>query len=75
VKEFVNEKAPRDNTDSLYKDLDKLTTLFKIHITSKLVPNLNKPGYEDAPAQQQYVENGGGERAMEGRNREEEIEK
>jgi len=46
AKDYVTEKIPLDNIDSLYKDIDKLISLFKIHITSKLIPNLNKPGYE-----------------------------
>jgi hypothetical protein len=53
VKEYVTEKIPLGNVDALYKDLDKLISLFKIHITSKLIPNLNKPGYEAShPAHQ-----------------------
>jgi len=52
VKEFITEKAALDNPDSLFKDVDQLVSLFKIHITSILLPNLNKPGYEDAPRTQ-----------------------
>ena len=61
VKEYVTEKIPLGNVDALYKDLDKLISLFKIHITSKLIPNLNKPGYEAShPAHQYVMERSGG---------------
>lgn len=55
VKEFVNEKSALDNPDTLFKDVQKLVSLFKIHISSKLLPHLNKPGYEDAPPQAQQT--------------------
>ncbi len=50
VKEIANEKA-LNNYDALYKDMQKLTSLLKINIISKLLPHLNKPGYEDTPPQ------------------------
>jgi len=45
AKEYVNEKS-LTTYESLYKQLDKLIALFKINITSKLLPDLNKAGYE-----------------------------
>lgn len=47
VKDYVNTNS-LSNYDGLYKQLDKLTALFKINITSKLLPDLNKAGYENA---------------------------
>eukprot|EP01112_Ceratiomyxa_fruticulosa_P000996 TRINITY_DN1095_c0_g1_i1.p1 TRINITY_DN1095_c0_g1~~TRINITY_DN1095_c0_g1_i1.p1 ORF type:complete len:335 (-),score=73.43 TRINITY_DN1095_c0_g1_i1:147-1151(-) len=38
---------PSINFDTLFKDLGGLISLFKINITSKLLPMLNKPGYEE----------------------------
>jgi hypothetical protein len=34
--------------ENLFKDLDKLESLFKINITRKLLPELNKEGYEES---------------------------
>jgi proteasome inhibitor subunit 1 (PI31) len=39
-----------------YRDLQNLESLFKINIANKLVPFLNKQGYEDTQTQQQPVQ-------------------
>lgn len=45
AKDYTNEKS-LSNYATLYKDLDKLTALFRINISSKLLPSLNKSGYD-----------------------------
>jgi len=45
LNDYVNEDSLSDY-NALYKDLDKLIALFKINIISKLLPDLNKAGYE-----------------------------
>jgi len=46
VKDFIKEKAGLETYENLYNNLDNLIALFKINVTSKLLPMLNKPGYE-----------------------------
>jgi len=43
----TNNNTPSINFDTLLKDLGSLISLFKINITCKLLPMLNKPGYEE----------------------------
>jgi len=45
AKDYINNNS-LTTYESLYKQLDKLVALFKINITSKLLPDLNKSGYE-----------------------------
>jgi len=45
VRDYVNGYS-LSNHYAMYKDLDKLIALFKINITSKLLPGLNKAGCE-----------------------------
>jgi len=47
VKDYVNEKS-LSNYNEVYKQLDKFLALFKINISSKILPGLNKEGYEAA---------------------------
>eukprot|EP01113_Clastostelium_recurvatum_P031367 TRINITY_DN3907_c0_g1_i2.p1 TRINITY_DN3907_c0_g1~~TRINITY_DN3907_c0_g1_i2.p1 ORF type:complete len:356 (-),score=78.50 TRINITY_DN3907_c0_g1_i2:94-1044(-) len=53
--DYVNEKALAEKTpsfvDGLYKDVGTLISLFRINVTSKLLPSINKPGYEDGQEQ------------------------
>jgi hypothetical protein len=45
VKEYTNEKSLSDY-NHLFKNSDKLVTLFKINILYKFIPDMSKPGYE-----------------------------
>jgi len=47
--EFVGPESLRNfsSFDGLFQNLDTLLSLFRIDITSKLLPMINKPGYED----------------------------
>jgi len=48
IDEYINKNINLTDYEKLYKNLDKLVTLFKVNISRKLVPEINKPGYEES---------------------------
>jgi len=47
IDDYVNKNVELGDYDKLYKNFDKLVTLCKVNISRKLVPEINKPGYEE----------------------------
>jgi len=47
IDDYVDKNINLSDYAKLYKNFDKLVTLFKVNISRKLVPEINKPGYEE----------------------------